>query len=81
MSRKTGIFDPLYLSLILKEISPFDILHFLFLVGNLIPVSQVREDVVAAYKKEVEWRTSEMLLPYKKVCAQRKVEISLIFIF
>lgn len=46
------------------------------LVGNLIPLSQVREEVVAAYKKEVEWQANEMLLPHKKLCTQRKVEVS-----
>ncbi|XP_022771551.1 U-box domain-containing protein 35 isoform X2 [Durio zibethinus] len=34
----------------------------------------------AAYKKEVEWQTNEMLLPYKKMCAQRKVEVDVIVI-
>ena len=45
----------------------------LILVGNSLPISQVRDDVAAAYKKEVEWQTNEMLIPYKKMCAQRKV--------
>ncbi|KAL5569851.1 hypothetical protein UlMin_026426, partial [Ulmus minor] len=49
-------------------------------MGNLLPLSQVREDVVAAYRKEVEWRTNEMLLPYQKMCAQRKVEVELVVI-
>ncbi|KAG8069589.1 hypothetical protein GUJ93_ZPchr0006g41799 [Zizania palustris] len=43
-------------------------------MGNFIPITQVREDVAAAYKKEVEWQASKMLLPYKKMCAQRQVE-------
>jgi hypothetical protein len=50
-------------------------------VGNSIPLSQVREDVAAAYIKEVEWQTSEKLLPYKKLCAQKKVSISCILKF
>ncbi|XVF54924.1 hypothetical protein PTKIN_Ptkin05aG0219800 [Pterospermum kingtungense] len=49
-------------------------------MGNSIPISQVRDDVAAAYKKEVEWQTSEMLLPYKKMCAQRKVEVDVLVI-
>lgn len=46
---------------------------FAITVGNSIPLSQVREDVAAAYKKEMEWQTNEMLLPFKKMCSQRKV--------
>ncbi|GMI76632.1 hypothetical protein like AT4G25160 [Hibiscus trionum] len=49
-------------------------------MGNLIPISQVRDDVAAAYRKEVEWQANEMLLPYKKVCTQRKVEADVIII-
>lgn len=44
-------------------------------VGNSIPISQVREEVAAAYIKDIEWQTSEMLLPYKKLCIQKKVNI------
>ncbi|KAA8533898.1 hypothetical protein F0562_031415 [Nyssa sinensis] len=46
-------------------------------MGNSIPLSQVRDDVAAAYKKEVEWQTSEKLLPYKKMCAQKKVQVEI----
>ncbi|XP_007038299.2 PREDICTED: U-box domain-containing protein 35 [Theobroma cacao] len=49
-------------------------------MGNFIPISQVRNDVAAAYKKEVEWQTNEMLLPYKKMCAQRKGQVDVIVI-
>ncbi|KAF5731047.1 U-box domain-containing protein 35-like [Tripterygium wilfordii] len=42
------------------------------LMGNSIPISHVREDVAAAYKKEVEWQTSALLLPYTKMCGQRQ---------
>ena len=42
-------------------------------VGNSIPVSQVRDDVAAAYRKEIGWQTNEKLLPYTKMFAQRKV--------
>ncbi|KAG6649055.1 U-box domain-containing protein 35-like isoform X2 [Carya illinoinensis] len=45
-----------------------------------IPVSQVRDEVAAAYRKDVEWRTSETLLPYKKLCAQKKVEVDVLVI-
>ncbi|XP_006655773.1 U-box domain-containing protein 35 [Oryza brachyantha] len=43
-------------------------------MGNFIPITQVREDVATAYRKDVEWQANNMLLPYKKMCAQRKVE-------
>lgn len=42
-------------------------------VGNYIAISQVRDDVAAAYRKEIEWQATEKLLPYKKMCSQRKV--------
>ncbi|KAF5456243.1 hypothetical protein F2P56_025744 [Juglans regia] len=45
-----------------------------------IPVSQVRDEVAAAYMKDVEWQTSEMLLPCKKLCAQKKVEVDVLVI-
>ncbi|OMO52195.1 hypothetical protein COLO4_37371 [Corchorus olitorius] len=49
-------------------------------MGNSLPISQVRDDVADAYKKEVEWQTNEMLLPYKKMCAQRKVQVDVLVI-
>ncbi|KAE8688142.1 U-box domain-containing protein 35 [Hibiscus syriacus] len=49
-------------------------------MGNLIPISQVRDDVAAAYRKELEWQANERLLPYKKFCTQRKVEADIISI-
>ena len=45
-------------------------------MGNFIPISQVRDDVAAAYRKEVEWQAAEKLLPYKRMCSQRKVGLS-----
>lgn len=44
-------------------------------VGNFIPVSKVRNDVVAAFREEVEWQVTEKLLPYKNMCSQRNVSI------
>ncbi|XP_010548832.1 PREDICTED: U-box domain-containing protein 52-like [Tarenaya hassleriana] len=44
-------------------------------MGNAIPISDVRDDVALAYKQEVEWNTSEMLRPYKKMCERRKVQV------
>lgn len=49
-------------------------------MGNTIPLSQVREDVAIAFKKEVEWQANEKLLPYKKMCAQRKVQVEIVLI-
>ncbi|KAK4480627.1 hypothetical protein RD792_013705 [Penstemon davidsonii] len=47
-------------------------------MGNYIPISQVRDDVEAAFRKEVEWQVTEKLLPYKKMCIQRKVEVEVV---
>ncbi|KAJ4706605.1 U-box domain-containing 35-like protein [Melia azedarach] len=44
-------------------------------MGNFIPIEQVRDEVADAYKKEIKWQTDRLLLPYKKTCAQRKVEV------
>ncbi|XP_042507423.1 U-box domain-containing protein 35-like [Macadamia integrifolia] len=48
-------------------------------LGNL-PLARVREDVAAGYKKEVERKTSELLLPYKQMCAKRKVQVDVMVI-
>ncbi|KAK9168776.1 hypothetical protein Syun_000916 [Stephania yunnanensis] len=45
-------------------------------MGNYIPILQVRDDVAAAYKKEMEWKTTNMLLPYKQLCSEKKVAAS-----
>ncbi|GFY84398.1 U-box domain-containing protein kinase family protein [Actinidia rufa] len=47
-------------------------------MGNSIPISQVRDDVAAAYRKEVEWQATEKLLPYKKMCTQKKVQVEIL---
>ncbi|XP_049933222.1 putative U-box domain-containing protein 53 [Nymphaea colorata] len=44
-------------------------------MGNSIPVSNVREEVVAAYRKEIEWETNTKLLPFKQMCAQKPVAV------
>ncbi|KAK7401437.1 hypothetical protein VNO78_12921 [Psophocarpus tetragonolobus] len=49
-------------------------------LGNVIPLSQVRNDVATAFKKEVEWQTDQMLLPFKRMCEQRKVHVEVIVI-
>ncbi|XP_028073849.1 U-box domain-containing protein 35-like [Camellia sinensis] len=47
-------------------------------MGNFIPLSQVRDDIADAYRKEVEWQTNEKLLPYKKMCTQKKVQVEIL---
>ncbi|KAK9144569.1 hypothetical protein Sjap_004472 [Stephania japonica] len=47
-------------------------------MGNYIPISQVRDDVATAYKKEMEWKTSKMLLPHKQLCSEKKVEAEIV---
>lgn len=42
-------------------------------VGNAISIAELRDDVVSAYKQEVDWNTNEMLRPYKKMFERRKV--------
>ncbi|KAK9142088.1 hypothetical protein Syun_011488 [Stephania yunnanensis] len=49
-----------------------------YLVGNYIPISPVRDDVAAAYKKGMEWKASKMLLPYKQLCSEKKVEAEIV---
>ncbi|KAM1780542.1 hypothetical protein ACFX11_041868 [Malus domestica] len=49
-------------------------------MGSRIPISQVREDVVAAYRKEMEWQASEKLVPYKKMCASRKMQVDVVLV-
>lgn len=49
-------------------------------MGNFIPISQVRDDVAAAFRKDVEWQATEKLLPYRKMCTQRKVHVVRLFL-
>ncbi|KAI4383049.1 hypothetical protein MLD38_008930 [Melastoma candidum] len=49
-------------------------------MGNLIPISQVREDVAAAYKQEIEWQRKQMLLPYRKLCGRKKIQADILVI-
>lgn len=42
-------------------------------VGDVLPLSQVRNDVATAFIREVEWQTNQMILPFKSLCEQRKV--------
>ncbi|XP_052187044.1 U-box domain-containing protein 35-like isoform X2 [Diospyros lotus] len=47
-------------------------------MGNSIPISQVRDDVAAAYIKEAEWQTNEKLLPYSNMCSRKKVQVEIL---
>lgn len=47
-------------------------------MGNSIPISQVRNDVATAYKKEVEWQTNEKLLPYKRMFTRNKLQAEIL---
>ncbi|CAM9002571.1 unnamed protein product [Rhodiola kirilowii] len=49
-----------------------------YTVGNLIPISQVREDVAEAYRKEMEWRATEQISLCKKIFLHKKVPIDVI---
>ncbi|XP_013590429.1 PREDICTED: U-box domain-containing protein 35 [Brassica oleracea var. oleracea] len=44
-------------------------------MGNTIPISEVRDDVVAAYRQEVLWQAEDVLKPYKKMFERRKVAV------
>lgn len=49
-------------------------------MGNVIPLSQVRNDVATAFRKEVEWGKNQMMLPFKRLCEQRKVHVDVVVI-
>ncbi|XP_065871716.1 U-box domain-containing protein 35-like [Euphorbia lathyris] len=49
-------------------------------MGNSIPMAQVRDDIAAAYRKEIEWQTTRMLLPFSNFCTRRKVQVDVITI-
>ncbi|KAK9130786.1 hypothetical protein Sjap_011273 [Stephania japonica] len=58
------------------NVMPFNVV--VLQVGNYIPISQVRDDVATAYKKEMEWKTSKRLLPRKHLCSEKKVEAEIV---
>uniref|UniRef100_M4F4C0 RING-type E3 ubiquitin transferase n=1 Tax=Brassica campestris TaxID=3711 RepID=M4F4C0_BRACM len=47
-------------------------------MGNAISITELRDDVVSAYKQEVDWNTNEMLCPYKKMFERRKVQVEIL---
>ncbi|XP_010448470.1 PREDICTED: U-box domain-containing protein 35-like [Camelina sativa] len=44
-------------------------------MGNAIPISEVRDDVVTAYRQEILWQSEEMLKPLTKMFLRRKVAV------
>ena len=42
-------------------------------VGNWLPIAQVRDDVAAGYRQEVEWKKKKNLLPYQQNLKAQKV--------
>ncbi|KAJ4887786.1 U-box domain-containing protein 52 [Raphanus sativus] len=47
-------------------------------MGNAISISELRADVVSAYRQEVDWNTNETLRPYKKMFERRKVSVEIL---
>ncbi|XP_010546140.1 PREDICTED: U-box domain-containing protein 51 isoform X2 [Tarenaya hassleriana] len=43
-------------------------------MGNSIPISSVREDIATVYKEDVNWKTREMLLPYRDMFVRMEVQ-------
>ncbi|KFK29004.1 hypothetical protein AALP_AA7G076800 [Arabis alpina] len=49
-------------------------------MGNAIPISEVRDDVVTAYKQEILWQSEEMIKPFTKMFERRKVAVKVLVI-
>ncbi|XP_074294197.1 U-box domain-containing protein 35-like [Silene latifolia] len=49
-------------------------------MGNLIPLPQVRFDIAAAYKREIEWQKNEMILPYQQMFNFKKVSVEVVLL-
>ncbi|KFK27907.1 kinase family protein [Arabis alpina] len=47
-------------------------------MGNAISVTELRDDVVSAYRQEMDYNTNEMLRPYKKMFERRKVQVEIL---
>ncbi|KAK9130798.1 hypothetical protein Sjap_011285 [Stephania japonica] len=77
-SRKASVLlSGLWRDLVMRQnVMPFNVV--ILQVGNYIPISQVRDDVATAYKKEMEWKTSKRLLPHKQLCSEKKVEAEIV---
>ncbi|KAI5411313.1 U-box domain-containing protein 35 isoform X4 [Lathyrus oleraceus] len=51
-----------------------------FVPEGMIIFKLIHVHAAAAYEKEMEWKTHQMLLPFKKMCEQRKVHVDLVVI-
>ncbi|EOA16012.1 hypothetical protein CARUB_v10004133mg [Capsella rubella] len=49
-------------------------------MGNAIPISEVRDDVVTAYRQEILWQSEEMIKPFTKMFMRRKVAVEVLVI-
>ncbi|KAL0659736.1 hypothetical protein Bca4012_080321 [Brassica carinata] len=49
-------------------------------MGNTIPISEVREDVVTAYRQEILCQSELVLTPFKKMFEKRKVAVEVLVI-
>ncbi|CAN7014418.1 hypothetical protein IGI04_013175 [Brassica rapa subsp. trilocularis] len=49
-------------------------------MGNTIPISEVREDVVIAYRQEILCQSELVLTPFKKMFEKRKVAVEVLVI-
>ncbi|XP_010555606.1 PREDICTED: U-box domain-containing protein 35 isoform X2 [Tarenaya hassleriana] len=49
-------------------------------MGNAIPISEVRDDVAAAYRQEVKWQAMEMIKPFEKICERKKVAAEIVML-
>ncbi|KAG7541549.1 Protein kinase domain [Arabidopsis thaliana x Arabidopsis arenosa] len=49
-------------------------------MGNAIPISEVRDDVVTAYRQEILWQSEEMLKPFTKLFVRKKVAVEVLVI-
>ncbi|KAL7107394.1 hypothetical protein ACP275_06G051500 [Erythranthe tilingii] len=47
-------------------------------MGNYIQISQVRDDVAAAFRKEIQSQVSEKLLHFKKMFDQKRVHVEIV---
>ncbi|CAO2838760.1 unnamed protein product [Amaranthus hypochondriacus] len=49
-------------------------------MGTWLPVAQVREDVVAGYRNETEWKKQKKLLPYQKNLKAQKIKADIVLL-
>lgn len=47
-------------------------------MGIYLPISQVRDEIVSAYRKDIECQARSMILPYKEFCLRNKVDVEIV---